>query len=125
MGNQKLPLAKDRFHPWAAPCTNGYLLAASAITHGLLLTHGLVQLQKQPMGDQFQCTVNEENDALTVNRRTAIVKLLARIQDAQEFAWTWVWTARSALFRSAVEWIQISLLSKSADTYKLAIFTKK
>ncbi len=38
-------------------CTNGYPLAASAITHGLLLVvHGLLQLQKQPMGDQFQCS---------------------------------------------------------------------
>ncbi len=36
-------------------CRNGYPLAASAITYGLLLvTHGLHQLQKQPIGDQFQ-----------------------------------------------------------------------
>ncbi len=35
-------------------CTNGYPLAASAITRGLLLvTYGLLQLQKQPIGDQF------------------------------------------------------------------------
>ncbi len=37
-------------------CRNGYPLAASAITNGLLLvTHGLLQLQKQPMGSQFPC----------------------------------------------------------------------
>ncbi len=37
-------------------CTNGYPLAASAITHGLLLlvTHGLLQLQKQPMVISFR-----------------------------------------------------------------------
>ncbi len=38
-------------------CTNGYPLTASAITHGLLqVTHGLHQLQKQPIGDQLQCS---------------------------------------------------------------------
>ncbi len=45
-------------------CTNGCPLAASAITHGLLLvTDGLLRQQKQPMGDQFQfqCIPNRES----------------------------------------------------------------
>ncbi len=43
-------------------CTNGYPLAASAVTHGLLLvTHGPLQLQMQPMCDQFQCCLLKLN----------------------------------------------------------------
>ncbi len=45
MGNREL------LSPMGCLCTNGYPLAASAVTHRLLLvTHGLLQLQKQPMG---------------------------------------------------------------------------
>ncbi len=37
-------------------CTSSYPLAAYAVPLGLLLvTQGMLQLQKQPMGDQFQC----------------------------------------------------------------------
>ncbi len=47
-------------YPWSAaalPMSSWHPLAAFAIPHGLLLvTHGLFQLQKQLMGDQFQCS---------------------------------------------------------------------
>ncbi len=56
MGDQELPVGKHCISPMGCSlCTNGYRLAAPAITHRLLLvTPGLLQLQKLPMGDQFQ-----------------------------------------------------------------------
>ncbi len=50
------PWVKALISPMGCLCTNGYPLAFCNYPWLLLVTHRLLQLQKQPMGDQFQCS---------------------------------------------------------------------